>query len=1198
MRAEVRLEKDRLHFRCQEPRINESRKLDEDFKKFEEWALSYRQALPRPNNEKTLLAIGRKMREWLDGGERWLQRLEKSWQPPFIVEFSVPSTKPGENENMFLEAPWELLALDGGFLAADPGILYSPVRRLGKAGSPPDPSPYRLSMVFMAAAPRGERHLNFEAEEAAFLEATGSIGLDLTVDESGTLPLLAECVARTAGADTLDVLHLSCHGTASPQPTLLLEDDEGVPHRVTARKLATELGGKRPRLLCLSACETDVPDRMLGSSAASMISRGAPAVLGWSGPVRDAAATRFAAMLYGRLALHETVEESVARARHTLLAPGDTLAAGGQRSEDWHRARLTLGPHGGGVLCCGERARGREDLTYNYRAFLNERDSEVPVAGPREFVGRRRPIQEILAAFRSRHLDARPAGVLVHGMGRQGKSSLAARIAHRLKEHIPVVLHGRFDARAVLEVFSRFVGTGAVAEIVERYRDQVEDDPETLTTALRELLEGPCKQLRPEATARPAQHPVLLVVDDFEQLLEATSDGLHRVEGDLIPAVRAIIGAFDAADTTSRLLFTSRHTFRLPDEGRDLARRLHWLHLPPMLEYEGRKQAYAKWQALRAGEKQEDKKAHLPAIDPARTERVITAARGNPGLQNMLFGLGLEAPESCDEALKALHAFLEDGRAPDQEEVAEFLERIALNTLVGLLSEGEKGFLRTATLFESPVPVEILTRLAREAGLPVNEHVLLRLFGLGLLEAYEDPVRPGKPAAAVNALARPKFGRLSDTEKAALAPLAAGPLFELWGGTEGARSRPFSADEELTRLAILARDAVILMVTAEDAVRGMENRFRYTTAADLGCRSIEILEEAHKSPSLGLLQKTGENCMIAGDTRTARALFNSILELISTTGGKLNGVDPQEHARALICNARLDFQCGNLEKALESFEMAEKLLNSKCNQRERSIALVYIARIFHLKGQLDEALKIYYETIRVFENIGDSRSRTVTLGDIARIYIDKKRFDDAHKLLKEKLKIYEDLGEKRSRAVTLGDIARIYVSKGQVDEALNIHQERIRIYEDIGDKRERAVTIEDIARICVDREQVDEALELHQEALLAFNDLADLAGQSACLRDIANIELSRNHHEAALAHLSSSYEILTKTGHLDGIAMVGLDLGQLLCGAGQTKDGLVVLRRSRDGFQQLGWTKLVARVDSILAQYDKDGQTQAGEGAV
>ncbi len=131
-------------------------------------------------------------------------------------------------------------------------------------------------------------------EESAILDAAESIGMDLTVEESGGPALLADCMAREHPAD---VLHISCHGTNSPGPLLMLESEEGDKAPAGPGTLSDSLDGAAPRLLFVSACRTSEPDAFLNSFPSEMV-RGTPSVLGWGGSVGDAEATRFASMLY------------------------------------------------------------------------------------------------------------------------------------------------------------------------------------------------------------------------------------------------------------------------------------------------------------------------------------------------------------------------------------------------------------------------------------------------------------------------------------------------------------------------------------------------------------------------------------------------------------------------------------------------------------------------------------------------------------------------------------------------------------------------------------------------------------------------------------------------------------------------------------------------------------------------------------
>src|SRR5262249_49166647 len=82
-------------------------------------------------------------------------------------------------------------------LALEPGVQFNVVRRLGPARSPSSTSSgFRLSVVFMAAQPDGLAGLAVDQEEAAICKATGGIGLDLAIEDSGNLARLGDIVAR------------------------------------------------------------------------------------------------------------------------------------------------------------------------------------------------------------------------------------------------------------------------------------------------------------------------------------------------------------------------------------------------------------------------------------------------------------------------------------------------------------------------------------------------------------------------------------------------------------------------------------------------------------------------------------------------------------------------------------------------------------------------------------------------------------------------------------------------------------------------------------------------------------------------------------------------------------------------------------------------------------------------------------------
>jgi hypothetical protein len=131
-----------------------------------------------------LLSLGRDLYEWLDGDAGQLTQLRERAPRPFVFEIRGPRT-PSDAQWALLRAPWELLADEKGFWVQDVLLTFSPVRRLGQPATPATIDDYRLGLAFMASAPRGQRELDYEAEETAILRAVGEGEVDLFVEESG-----------------------------------------------------------------------------------------------------------------------------------------------------------------------------------------------------------------------------------------------------------------------------------------------------------------------------------------------------------------------------------------------------------------------------------------------------------------------------------------------------------------------------------------------------------------------------------------------------------------------------------------------------------------------------------------------------------------------------------------------------------------------------------------------------------------------------------------------------------------------------------------------------------------------------------------------------------------------------------------------------------------------------------------------------
>ncbi|MCV6636396.1 tetratricopeptide repeat protein, partial [Candidatus Albibeggiatoa sp. nov. NOAA] len=1051
-------------------------------------AEQYQQALKQTDNRQLLLDIGLKLGNWLNRLD-WLDRLLDEVDAPWHVAFKV-SRRAKADEMVFLNAPWELLAWDEEHLAVNPIVKFNPVRQIGEAKDKLKPSPYRLNLMFMAAAPDSASSLSYEAEELAILDATRDRGVDLTVEETGTLAELADEVARYQP----DVVHVSCHGgfDSKGNPVLLLEDEEGKHQLMTADDWTSQPSlvnvEKGIKLGFVSACHTanPLPDSsdddneqsITDSLAAQLIKLGMPAVLGWGNSVSDKEASDFATYFYQYLGQQQSLMQALGAARWELYRQTEPV------SRDWHLARLFLGRYEIGALTKGDKARRLLDAEFGAKAFLDKKSKKVPVAGRAEFVGRRRALQAIIRHVRR---PEQYAGVLIHGMGRQGKSSLAARVARRFVDYQVVVVYGFYEA---VDILNAFEVLGAPANpVIRRYQSKVRNDPSLLTEALQQLL---CK----------LNLPFLLVIDDVEQALvePREKDGLYTVQPDLQLGIRALLSSFKqwGGQSRSRLLLTSRYRFLIAGQhGENLADSLLEWHLAPMDMNERRKQLEQKQRLLDIQEKRVfDERKDLQG-------RCLALGSGNPGLQNQLYVLIRQDAEAAEQTLNQLAAWLKgESQQVNEEQTRDLLEGLVLEKLYGLLSEESQQLLQWSQDFVMPLPIVALQALG-------GEQAVQSLLTLGLWDGWRDE-ESLQSAAMLNRLAKRLCVALDAAQEKQIAQQL---LSSLWTAWQKVEQRSYQADYQLTRLAVRVIDTTVLQQTAGYGVYWATTKESFTEGKALGLKSIESLENANIEPDDRLLRYTAESCHSTGAIDKALALHQQRLKILP---------EEAEHDRAVAYSGIADIfqQQGKLDEALAIFQ--QKLLpvfKSLKNEHQYAVVQGRIAGILQSHGQLDEALRIHQKDILpIVEHLGDVMGKAVTMGKIADILQSRGQLDEALRIREtEQLPVYESLGDVRSKAVTMGQIADILQDRGQLDEALRIYQENIPVREQLGDVRGKAVIQGKIADIYYRRGQLDEALRIRQqEELPVYERLGDVRSKAVTMGQIADILQDRGQLDEAL----------------------------------------------------------------------------------
>ncbi|MGO9779421.1 MAG: CHAT domain-containing protein [Streptosporangiaceae bacterium] len=937
----------------------------------------YYVVLPDDADERlTLLrSLGSALYQFLDTSDRllsgYIERTTGTWDVLVLALTAV---------GRLAHLPWELLYdRDRQSFLVSATRPVVPVRLMPGTTPPREPQPHSLRLLFAACAPDGVPvPLDFEYEEAQIWEVTQRQQIELQVEESGNLTELQELL-RSHGEDHFDVVHLTGHAVHSARgPRFLTETPLGERFDASADDLRTTLEHRWPALIFLSGCRTaEAADiGAVPSLAEELIGQGlTPVVVGWGRPVSDEMSTKITSVLYRALAQGLSPGQALADTYRSMLY-GDV--------PHWHMLRVFIcgGMPGPLVTPALSGTRDQMPVVPQWQRIAGI----IPVPERAAFVGRRREVQRLLRLLHpvggTHHV-----GILVHGMGGIGKSTLIGRVVTRLGDtyHL-VVFKDYLTARALLDAIAADLelaiildGTSVDAPLRQRLLNLLNNSPYRLLFVLDEFE----LNFRPEKTAADQ---IQLVGDRAQVRPEAAA-----VFCDLVEAIRQ-------SSKPHRIVVTSRYVPSV-----DVVMHFDLVALSPLRE--------------RDVDKMIIRLRREPPISGPAVDLIRRLAGQNPRLLVWLFNVARQNL-GVDEA--SLQARLRNERI-------SFLEtNIFADTLLAQLSRASLQLLRAAVSFRVYVSAEVLARLLDD-----DEQAVLacarNLADLGLLEADKD-------AAGFIMVRVPLVleTRLRDEDPDGYRRMQANCAAALAVGLPDIVREPDPRRldqawlQEVHRLAIAGATRDLAVITAVGLAKIQIFYYRFEDAARI-CRQVLDIYPDHR---LYWLAAVGEECLgrsQAAELFLDRAAASCPAEAI------------RDRALILLDEARYTAQ-RNPPHAEEQLREAERMAREYSEDDVLAAALTQLASIYaEIGGARSRAVAepLFEEARTVAERIADSR---ISVADVliscAFSYLQWDDPDRAMLEIETAIGIYEREGMSLHQAVALIAMSAAFLRKGDLDAAV------------------------------------------------------------------------------------------------------------------------------------------------------------------
>nr|MDZ8047224.1 tetratricopeptide repeat protein [Nostoc sp. DedQUE02] len=1039
---------------------------------------------------------GRRLYNWLDGSDRTLQPLLDKHRREGIV-LAIATTE------KLAHLPWEVLHDGVSFLVERvPAIVPvrwvsdSTVKKLTIDGEPENRA---LQVLFMATSPLDVKPvLDFEGEEARILEATKRQPLALTVEESGCLSELGYLVDGY-DRDYFDVLHLTGHATLQDgQPRFITETATGEANYASAGDIAQELQFRLPKLIFLSGCRTGQAGNSgsVPSMAEELLKSGAKAVLGWGQKVLDPDATAAAAALYQELSAGKQITEAVACTYQALIK---------NKARDWHLLRLYAAGNLPSSLVTPLRTRRRKPAPPpSVSTQFLDPAGKVKVPTRESFVGRRRQLQSCLRVL-SQPSDK--VGVLIHGMGGLGKSSLAARLCDRLPNFERVVWVGRIDEASLVNRLTEKLDD-------DEQRKRLQDYDEELRFRLRRVFQ----QLHEDAK------PFLLVLDDFEVNLETSPPtplrskegsqvppfpgregglgGLGRLQPEAAEVLKALVWAIKENFTSHRIIITCRYDFEFTQ--------LQYFHKQPLDALQGA-DLQKKFNRLTAFNTKSQ-------VDEALKLQAQKLADGNPRLLEWLDKILQNTTVDVAAILNRLAA-----------DPVELREQVLAEALLEQMDTTMREMLSWGLVFELPVPREALAAVSEN--IPNLEHYINRAVALGLLEvSYDEALRV--PRILPVQLA-------GDGE--VLYEQAAEVLYRLWWETN------IATEEQCLEIHRLALQGKVDKIAVEMAkLTGLWiNQSRFREAVQLCKSTLEICEVYL------VLHNLARSYQALGEVSKAQEYYQKALDSCLVE-------DKKEKAAIFNNLGILKADRGKIEEAITFYQQSLALNEQIGDVQGQATTLNNLGTLKADRGKIEEAIALYEQSLTFNEQIGDVKTKAATLNNLGYLKADRGKIEEAITIYQQSLAIKEQIGDVQGQATTLNNLGMLKANRGEIDEAIALYQKSLALNEQIGDVQTMARTLNNLGALKANSGEVEAAIILFEQSLVLEEQIGNVQGEAGTLNNLGLLKANSGEIEAAIVLYEQSLTLNEQIGNVQATATTLNNLGALKANSGEIEAAIVL----------------------------------------
>jgi tetratricopeptide (TPR) repeat protein len=246
------------------------------------------------------------------------------------------------------------------------------------------------------------------------------------------------------------------------------------------------------------------------------------------------------------------------------------------------------------------------------------------------------------------------------------------------------------------------------------------------------------------------------------------------------------------------------------------------------------------------------------------------------------------------------------------------------------------------------------------------------------------------------------------------------------------------------------------------------------------------------------------------------------------------------------------FNLGNVEKAIEHYEIALVLSEELKSKQFVSENLGNLASSYAVLGKFDKAIEYHDRALVIAKEVGDRNGECTELLNlgIAYNYLEHKKI--AIKYHEQALIIAQDINDRQTEGNIIGSLGNIYRESENYDRAREYFETGLEISRQIGHRRNECYNLGNLGSVHYNLENFEEAITNYKQAIEIASEIGDQRGVGIFKGNLSNAYLELGNLQKAIELTEEALDISIQIGfrqvevdQLRNIAKIYLIMGEL-----------------------------------------------------